>query len=56
MKRVTAMLFGLTLAAGFAAADEGGKIQWRDGKQYDASLAEAKQNGMPLLLYFTATW
>ena len=32
------------------------KMEWRDGFQLDASLREAKTEGKPLMLYFTASW
>jgi hypothetical protein len=56
MKRMAGAILAVALAAGIAAAGEGGKIQWRDGKQYDASLLEAKTTGQPIILYFTTSW
>jgi len=37
-------------------APEGGNIVWRDGKEHDQALAEAKATGMPVVLFFTAVW
>jgi hypothetical protein len=55
MKRVSLSVLGVALACGLAAAG-GGKIKWRDGKEYDAALAEAKRTGTPVVMYFTADW
>jgi hypothetical protein len=41
------------LVASSAFADHG-KIKWRPGKEHDAALAEAKGNGVPVLIYFTS--
>ncbi len=49
-KLMAAAAFSLLLAGG------GGKIQWRPAKQHDASLAEAKVTGMPIMIYFSADW
>ncbi len=55
MKRVSLSLAMVALASGLALAG-GGKIKWRDGKEYDAALAEAKRTGVPVVMYFTADW
>ncbi len=56
MRKLILGVSALALVAGVAIAGEGGKIQWRDGKQLEQSLAEAKATGVPLVLYFTASW
>lgn len=40
----------------FTTAGGGGKLKWKEGKQFDAALAEAKSSGQPLMVYFTAEW
>ena len=59
MKRIGWMALALCLAALPVAsqdAPEGGNIAWRDGKEHDQALAEAKATGMPVVLFFTADW
>ena len=51
MKSSLALLGILLVAA--AKPGDGGKIEWRPGKQHDAALAEAKATGVPVVLYFT---
>ena len=56
MRKILAM--GLCAAAAFAAsparAGMGGGIAW--STDYSQGLAEARDKGRPLLLYFTASW
>ena len=49
MKRFLPLLGAFCLAA----AADGGKIQWRPGKQHDAALAEAKSTGVPVVIFFS---
>lgn len=53
MTRPLAFALTLVLASGIAAAGGGGKIQWRQGKDHDAAIAEAKAFGIPVVLYFS---
>ncbi len=39
-----------------APSAHGGKIAWLDGSALNDALATAKKDGMPLMVYFTATW
>ena len=47
------LLVSLSLAAGTAWAG-GGKIKWET--DYKKGLAEARNSGKPILIYFTADW
>ncbi len=53
----TWMLAGL-LGLAFPPGPEltGGKILWRDGAEYEAALAEARERGLPTILYFKADY
>jgi hypothetical protein len=53
MKQTMATGLAVLLMAGAALAGGGGKIKWEDGRKHDALLAEAKQTGKPVMLYFT---
>lgn len=53
MRRTIAAVLGMLLWAS-ALAGGGGKIAW--GTDYAAGLKEARKEGKPLMLYFTATW
>lgn len=46
--RMTAALVALVLAG------DGGKIQW--GKDHARALAEAKESGKPVVIFFSADW
>jgi hypothetical protein len=54
MKRSMMAMAALAVLALPATAGGGGKIKFREGKDHDAALAEAKATGQPLMLYFTA--
>jgi hypothetical protein len=51
---MTATLAALALACGSASAGDHGKIQW--GSSHDKALAEAKESGKAIVIYFTADW
>lgn len=58
MKRI-AVLAVLAVAGcdgGGASTAGSAGIQWRDGSEIDAAFAEAKSNGQPVMVYFTAVW
>ena len=44
----------LLLLALLQEAPRGGKIEWR--RDIDEALAQAKKDGRPAMLYFTADW
>ncbi|GEM_PF-6653943 len=48
--------FLLAMPAGAWCQQAGGRIQWREGKDYEAAMAEARKYGRPVLLYFWAEW
>jgi len=52
--RMMAALAALAVAGGTALSGDGGKISW--GKDHAKALAEAKESGKPLLIFFTADW
>lgn len=33
-----------------------GKVRWRDGSEYEQGLVEARQKGLPILLFFKQDW
>jgi len=53
MRTTLLSVAAVALMAGAALAGGGGKIKWEDGRKHDALLAEAKQTGKPVVLYFT---
>ncbi len=53
LHRISAVLVALLLASGAAFAGGGGKIKWREGRQHDQALAEARLEGRAVVLYFT---
>ncbi len=50
LTRMTAILLALAVAGGTAAAGDHGKIKWGTG--YAKALAEAKETGKPIVIYF----
>ena len=44
----------LLVLALFQQAPRGGKIEWR--RDVDDALKQAKKDGLPAMLYFTADW
>jgi thiol-disulfide isomerase/thioredoxin len=44
----------MALVAALAIAGDGGKIQW--GTNHARALAEARESGRPLMIFFTAEW
>ena len=44
----------LVLALLVSVAGNGGKVDW--SKDVEDSIAKAKKNGQPVLMYFTADW
>jgi hypothetical protein len=49
--RMTTILAALALAGGTAAAGGGGKIKWVN--KYSRALAEAKETGKPIVIFFS---
>jgi len=56
MRRLTCAITAALAACGPPAPMVGGKILWRQGEQLPAALAEARADGRPVMLYFTASW
>lgn len=52
MAKVVAVSVLVLLAMGTAMAGDGGKVPWK--KDVPGALAEAKQSGKPMMLYFTS--
>ena len=48
--RTAALLVALAVAGGTAEAGGGGKIKW--GSSHGRALAEAKESGKPVVIYF----
>lgn len=49
--RMTALLAALAFASGTAAAGGGGKIKWLN--KYSQAVAEAKETGKPIVIFFS---
>jgi len=53
---VTAMLLGALPVQAQSTDRSGGKILWRAGSEYEQSLAEAREKGLAVLLFFKQDW